>query len=159
MKSKMSHRARLNKKNRAHSPIASTRQGNAPGLWIAGRWLCLLCCLYLGCEVQKEVSKKSTHSDVAVETEIQSGRRLYLKYGCVTCHGTEGRGDGQAAKDLPMKPVDFRNTHLFKQGYSIQEISDTLEIGVLDGHSKMPAYLQMSKEERELIAKFVLSFQ
>lgn len=126
---------------------------------IAGRWLGLLCCLCLACQVQKEVARKSADSGITGESEIQNGRRLYFKYGCVTCHGMEGRGDGQAVKDLPMKPMDFRNSHLFKQGYSIQEISDTLEIGVLDGQPKMTAYPQMSKEERELVAKFVLSFQ
>jgi hypothetical protein len=26
---------------------------------------------------------------------------------CAACHGAEGRGDGPAARSLPVKPVDF----------------------------------------------------
>src|SRR5256712_10308243 len=38
---------------------------------------------------------------------IARGRRAYDKGECAECHGREGRGDGPAAKDPSIKPVDL----------------------------------------------------
>jgi mono/diheme cytochrome c family protein len=41
---------------------------------------------------------------------VEKGRTLYLsKGGCVTCHGTTGRGDGPAAANLNPSPRSFHH--------------------------------------------------
>lgn len=42
---------------------------------------------------------------------IERGAALYAGH-CVLCHGAEGRGDGPAARDLPVKPADLTAAHL-----------------------------------------------
>jgi mono/diheme cytochrome c family protein len=44
-------------------------------------------------------------------TAIVHGAKLY-EANCVTCHGAEGRGDGPAAKSLPVPPADLTGPHL-----------------------------------------------
>lgn len=41
----------------------------------------------------------------AFAQEESSGRRIYATY-CSGCHGTSGKGDGPAAKSLPVRPAD-----------------------------------------------------
>ncbi len=56
---------------------------------------------------------------------IAHGREVYIKAGCVQCHGAEGRGDGvQAMKDdrgLPTRPRDFTRG-IFKGGHDPQSL-------------------------------------
>jgi len=35
----------------------------------------------------------------------KEGSKLYISY-CTSCHGDKGKGDGVAAKSLPVKPAD-----------------------------------------------------
>jgi mono/diheme cytochrome c family protein len=37
---------------------------------------------------------------------VASGQKLYAQY-CATCHGDEGKGDGQGGAGLPIKPQDL----------------------------------------------------
>ena len=43
---------------------------------------------------------------------IAAGARLYPQH-CAACHGAEGRGDGLAAKGLPVPPADLTAGHLW----------------------------------------------
>ena len=38
----------------------------------------------------------------------KEGSKLYSSY-CTSCHGDKGKGDGVAAKSLPVKPADHTN--------------------------------------------------
>ena len=41
---------------------------------------------------------------------LEEGKKIFLgRGGCVSCHGTEGKGDGAAAKNLPIQPRNFTN--------------------------------------------------
>lgn len=66
------------------------------------------------------------------------GSQLYLKMGCVTCHGESGRGDGPSASALtddseqPIKPRDFTQRTKFKSGYSTRDKVRAILTG-LDG--------------------------
>lgn len=46
-------------------------------------------------------------------TAIMQGAALFPK-NCAMCHGTEGRGDGPAAKELRVPPADLTSAHLWK---------------------------------------------
>jgi mono/diheme cytochrome c family protein len=45
------------------------------------------------------------------------GQKLYATY-CSGCHGDKGKGDGPAAKSLPVKPIDHTD------GKTMNELSD-----------------------------------
>jgi putative copper export protein/mono/diheme cytochrome c family protein len=52
------------------------------------------------------------HSPIAYgASSIERGAAVYARH-CVLCHGAEGRGDGPAARDLPVKPADLTAAHL-----------------------------------------------
>jgi hypothetical protein len=41
---------------------------------------------------------------------LQEGKQIFLgRGGCISCHGAEGKGDGAAAKNLPIQPRNFTN--------------------------------------------------
>jgi cytochrome c oxidase cbb3-type subunit 3 len=42
------------------------------------------------------------------------GKKLYGTY-CSSCHGDDGKGDGPAAKSLPVKPADHTNGSVMNQ--------------------------------------------
>lgn len=52
------------------------------------------------------------------------GKGLYTKY-CSACHGDNGKGDGVAARALPVKPTDHTN------GAVMSQLSDKFLIDVI----------------------------
>ena len=44
----------------------------------------------------------------------EEGKKLYATY-CSSCHGDNGKGDGPAAKALPIKPADHTNGSVMNQ--------------------------------------------
>ena len=48
------------------------------------------------------------HGGTAMKADpaVQRGQQLFAQY-CVTCHGTEGKGDGISGQSLPIKPQDL----------------------------------------------------
>src|SRR5262245_59155229 len=42
------------------------------------------------------------------------GKKLYLTY-CTGCHGSSGKGDGPAARSLPVKPSDHTNSKVMNR--------------------------------------------
>jgi len=42
------------------------------------------------------------------------GKKLYISY-CSTCHGETAKGDGMAARSLPVKPADHTNGTIMNQ--------------------------------------------
>jgi mono/diheme cytochrome c family protein len=42
------------------------------------------------------------------------GKKLYASY-CAACHGDQGKGDGVAARSLPVKPADHTNGAVMNQ--------------------------------------------
>jgi mono/diheme cytochrome c family protein len=84
---------------------------------------------------------------------IARGRRVYVKGGCVECHGSEARGDGPSAPDLSVKPTDLTRRPL-KSGPTPCDIFRSILTG-LDG-TPMPAYfLTLGNEEIWDLAYYV----
>ncbi len=77
---------------------------------------------------------------------IAEGRRVYLTYGCVNCHGPNGKGDGKEslednlkdARGLRIKAADLTVPTSFKNGATARDLYRSMMTG-LDG-TPMPSY-------------------
>ena len=82
------------------------------------------------------------------------GRKLYASY-CATCHGEKGKGDGMAAKSLPVKPADHTNGVLMNQ-HNDKFLMDIIFKGgnAVGKSSFMPAWggALDEKQVRDLVA-------
>ena len=79
---------------------------------------------------------------------IAVGARLYPQH-CAACHGAEGRGDGPAAKGLPIPPADLTAGHLWM--HSDGELFWWLSHGIdaPEGGLAMPGFAAvLSDDER-----------
>ena len=50
----------------------------------------------------------------AAAQNVAEGKNLYVTY-CAACHGDQGKGDGVAARSLPVKPADHTNGAVMSQ--------------------------------------------
>ncbi len=92
---------------------------------------------------------------------ISLGETLYKDAGCVSCHGSGGKGDGPSAEGLkdswgfPIRPADL-TLKPFKSGADPEDLYRTLSTG-LDG-TPMPSYADsLTPEERWNLVFYVLS--
>jgi len=72
------------------------------------------------------------------------GEKIYLEYGCVNCHGTKGKGDGEMASLLDPKPRNFTSL------VEMKNLPDSLMMysikhGVLG--SAMPEHSELNENE------------
>jgi mono/diheme cytochrome c family protein len=95
---------------------------------------------------------------------VKRGQALYVKAGCVKCHGDKGRGDGPSSRQLtydnekPVVPADFAKQADFKCGPRPQDVFRTLTTG-MDG-TPMPSFSDNTTDaERWDLVQFVLSVQ
>jgi hypothetical protein len=58
--------------------------------------------------------------------ELADGKRMYQAY-CSGCHGLSGKGDGPAAKTLPVKPADHTRIEMNK--YTDQYLVEVISTG------------------------------
>jgi mono/diheme cytochrome c family protein len=94
----------------------------------------------------------------ATPEAIDRGRQLYLTRGCASCHGQDGRGDGQAqmvdAEGLPARPRDLTRG-IFKGNPDPVSIYRRILAGMPG--SPMPASQQITPEQVSDLVHFVLS--
>ncbi|HME62195.1 MAG TPA: cytochrome c [Candidatus Binatia bacterium] len=55
------------------------------------------------------------------------GKKLYASY-CSSCHGEQGKGDGMAARSLPIKPKDHTDGATMNR-LTDQNLADTISKG------------------------------
>ena len=69
---------------------------------------------------------------------LAEGRKIFLgNGGCISCHGAEGKGDGEAASNLPIQPRNFTNPK-FKKYRSLGELMWVLKNGSMGQSGKVP---------------------
>ena len=169
-----------------HFKIRSTAQGAAPtdhdlyrtltfgvpgtamiawsGLSVEDRWQLVHYVKHLA-SISGEAAPIELPEPTPVTAEaVQEGKRLYSLLGCVQCHGTDGFGDGPAAKtlvdyaDRPIYPRDLTRSQQFKGGAGSRDIYRTLHTG-LDG-TPMPSYAEvLSEADSWALAHFVASLR
>jgi DMSO reductase family type II enzyme heme b subunit len=91
---------------------------------------------------------------------ISSGKQVYERLQCASCHGAEGKGDGPAVKTLqddsgfPIAPRNF-TAGPYKGGASVADIFLRISSG-MEG-TPMTSYGQLSQSERWQLAYYVRS--
>lgn len=82
---------------------------------------------------------KKTQSPFEATPEILAeGKEIFLgRGGCISCHGPEGKGNGPAAKNLPIQPRNFTNPK-FKKYRTQGELMWVLKNGSMGQTGKVP---------------------
>ena len=84
------------------------------------------------------IAKMQKPPFVATPEVLAEGRAIFLGRGtCFQCHGLEGKGDGGAAKVLPIQPRNFTNP-TFKRLRTPGEMMWVLKNGSLGQSGKVP---------------------
>ena len=84
---------------------------------------------------------------------VERGRDVYMSYGCAVCHGRDALGDGLTADQFSPRPINLHDATAYRQGISRRELLRTLEYGLWNKESAMPAYGHLSRQElRDLVA-------
>lgn len=84
---------------------------------------------------------------------VAKGKQLFL-VNCASCHGPEGKGDGERAAELNPKPRNY-NTEKFKFGATSPQIYKTLTDG--SPGTSMPAFALLPAEDRWALVHYVRS--
>ena len=93
-------------------------------------------------------AKKLKNPLQATEENIAAGKTLYTTK-CVTCHGEDGKGGGNMAAKLKVKPADLTALHERTEGEIFWVITNGIP------KSGMPAMKTASKEDRWKITLYV----
>ena len=83
--------------------------------------------------------------------DLKRGAALYAEH-CAACHGTQGRGDGPAAKGLDPKPSNFHDRERMAQR-SLYGLYSTITLGV--GGTAMNPFAHLSEEDRWALSFYV----
>ncbi len=83
--------------------------------------------------------------------ELAEGKKI-ADTNCVSCHGTNGKGDGPAAAALPIKPADWTSDRVQKQtdGEIFWKISN--------GRGPMPPWKHLPDKDRWELVNYIRSF-
>ena len=95
-----------------------------------------------------DVKKLSQPTDSLVEM----GKKIF-QTTCVSCHGTDGRGDGPASTGLNPSPRNFTSKEGWVNGPKLTSIYQTLQEGIKG--SAMVAYQQFTPTEKFALAHYI----
>ncbi len=95
-----------------------------------------------------DVAKLSQPTDSLVDI----GKKIF-QTTCVSCHGTDGRGDGPASTGLNPSPRNFTSKEGWVNGPKLTSIYQTLQEGIKG--SAMVAYQQFSPTEKFALAHYI----
>ncbi|MCC7087189.1 MAG: c-type cytochrome [Pirellulales bacterium] len=117
-------------------------------------------------DVQEQVKERTTPGAVleapaiptSDKTAAARGKEIYLKQGCGSCHGNEGRGDGVQkmvdAEGLPTRPRDFIRG-IFKGNDDPASVFRRIKLGMPG--TPMPASSNLTTEQISDLVQFILS--
>lgn len=105
----------------------------------------------------EEESAEPESTAGGMSAEAQHGQELFVANGCQTCHGERGHGDGPAGQALQPPPRNFQSVADYKQGSTVDDITNTLLTGVPG--TPMAAYAHLSEADRRAIAQYVVYLQ
>lgn len=83
---------------------------------------------------------KRTIEGVNNPQSIENGKRLYQLH-CIACHGKNGEGDGQLAKDFGVNPANLK-------AVASKYANHTLVIQINKGKGKMPKWQDLLSESQ-----------
>jgi len=109
----------------------------------------LLFCLLWGCA--------SARADTTALED--KGKQLYLSYGCALCHGRNGDGNGINAQKFNPLPTDFHNPKAYLHGQDRDSIRRSIQYGIKEDSSIMPAFENIPPEELDKIISYLQSLQ
>ena len=94
--------------------LRSSRATRDPqrGVWSAALLLVIVTVAVAGCRATPPPAKDALQEafrDDALSAQAARGHRVFLQR-CATCHGPQGRGDGQNAYNLQPPPPDFQES-------------------------------------------------
>jgi mono/diheme cytochrome c family protein len=85
----------------------------------------------------------------ADDASIAAGKALYAA-NCLSCHGTSGKGDGPAAKDLEKSPGDLSKSVLWEQ------TDGALFWKLTEGRKPMPSFEKtLAEDQRWQVINYV----
>jgi DMSO reductase family type II enzyme heme b subunit len=117
-------------------------------------------------EVQQFVSRRTTPGELKPlptiappdEAAIARGKELYVKQSCHSCHGNEGKGDGQQKmvddEGLPTRPRDLTRG-IYKGGHDPASLYLRMAVGMPG--TPMPSSSQLMPEQIVDMAHYLLS--
>ena len=100
------------------------------------------------------VAMFASQASQGAQKSTAAGQRIYDRE-CATCHGPEGKGDGETATYLSPQPQDFTTGIVQKRS---DEFLTTVisKGGVAKGLSEsMPAFPKLSKSELQSVVAYV----
>jgi len=87
------------------------------------------------------------------------GKELYLSYGCALCHGWNGQGDGINSQKFNPPPTNFHNPKAYLHGLDRDNIRRSIQYGIKEDNSIMPAFEDIPPEEIDEIINYLQSLQ
>ena len=95
-------------------------------------------------------AKRNKNPIAAAADSVNQGKKVYAT-NCLSCHGTEGKGDGPAAQALlPKKPGNLSDSKLWLQPDGV------LFWKVTEGKAPMPTFEKLvSEEDRWNVVNYV----
>jgi mono/diheme cytochrome c family protein len=87
------------------------------------------------------------------------GKDLYLSYGCALCHGRNGDGNGISSQKFDPPPTNFHNPQAYLHGQDKNSMRRSIQYGIKEESSIMPAFEDIPPEELDQIISFLESLQ
>ena len=93
-------------------------------------------------------------------TAIAKGKELYISNKCASCHGDEGKGDGENAEGFDPYPTNFHDIKTYYHGYKETDVVRSIKLGNKDNaNSIMPPFANLTDQELKEISSYILSLQ
>ena len=101
----------------------------------------------------------SVKSWADVPSAKDQGKEFYLNYGCALCHGWDGGGDGINSQKFLPPPTNFHNPDGYLPGSDRDSIRRSIQYGIKEDNSIMPAFEDIPPDEMEQIINYLQSLQ